>query len=181
MEEFISLIQFRTAAPFGYLIFFIVCLSVGIWAIKNIVRLCWLKDFKKPKLYVALGLLMLESAYIYINIANSEMINMNPVFSESDIVGNWVDGESTITLSQDGKATIQLGRKYLSRLQIDNGDGYWRKQQDFNIFIGSNTVDTVSKTGVLRVITCNNKYRIIIENHDPDMWDGDIGFKRKSM
>ncbi|AJQ94770.1 hypothetical Protein YC6258_02732 [Gynuella sunshinyii YC6258] len=107
---------------------------------------------------------------------------MNPFFNESSLVGEWNYGNSELLLSSDGTAKISLSSSLLARLNIDNGEGYWRKEGDFNLLIGSASANFASKSGMLRVIQYAENYRLIIEDYDdPDMWDGSLGFKQKNM
>ena len=182
MDEFISSIQFHTAVPFGYLLFFMAWISLCIWAIKNITTMVWRREFRSVKLYAMMILLVVNFGYAYASIIYSENIDLNPSFSEMDLVGEWVDGSSKVVLSKEGKAELYLSKDHLARLEIENGSGYWYKEHDFNILIGSTAVHNVSKSGVLRVIKYGESYRIIIEDYgDRDMWDGHLGFKRKYM
>ncbi len=182
MDEFISIIQFHTAIPFGYLLFSLLLLGVVVWALKNIVSNLWTKKLRGPKLYIAVILLIAAIGYTYASIRYSENINMNPFFNESALVGEWNYGNSELVLKPDGTAKISLSDSLLERLNIDNGEGYWRKDGDFNLVLGSDAVNFVSKNGKLRVIQYAEKYRLIIEDYeDPDMWDGSLGFKQKNM
>jgi hypothetical protein len=182
MDEFISIIQFHTAIPFGYLLFSLLWLSVVAWALKNIVSTLWSRRFRGLRIYIAGCLLVVSFGYVYASIRYSENINMNPFFQESALVGEWSYGGSKLVLKPDGIATINLSKSLLARLGIDNGDGYWRKEGDFNLVLGSAAVNFESKNGMLRVIQYAEKYRLIIEDYeDPDMWDGSLGFKQKNM
>jgi len=182
MDEFISRIQFHTAIPFGYLLFSLLWLGTVVWAIKNIVSNLWARNFRGPKIYIAGSLLIVAVGYAYASIKYSVNINMNPFFQESVLVGEWDYGNSKLVLNPDGTAKINLSNSLLTRLNIDNGEGYWRKEGDFNLVLGSNAVNFVSENGLLRVIQYADKYRLIIEDYeDPDMWDGSLGFKRKNM
>lgn len=182
MDEFISIIQFHTAIPFGYLLFSALWLGIVVWALKNTISNFWSKNFRRPKLYIAGCILVVAVGYAYASIKYSENLNMNPFFQESTLVGEWEYGSSTLVLKPDGRAKISLSNSLLARLNIDNGEGYWRKEGDFNLVLGSNAVNFVSKNGLLRVIQYSNKYRLIIEDYeDPDLWDGSLGFKRKNM
>lgn len=184
MDEFISIIQFRTAIPFGYLLFFLLWLAVVVWAFKNVVSNIWAKNFLKPKIYIAGSVLLLAAGYAYASIRYSENINMNPFFNESDLVGEWNYGDSKLVLKSDGVAQISLSNSLLARLDLDNGEGYWRKKGDFNLVLGSNSVNLMPKNGIFRVFQYAENYRLIIEDpdmrEDPDMWDGNLGFKQKS-
>ncbi|WP_027710130.1 hypothetical protein [Zooshikella ganghwensis] len=82
-------------------------------------------------------------------------------------------------LKHYGTATINFSNSLLARLDINNGDGYWRKEGDFNLVLGSTAVNLKSKSGMLRVIQYAEKYRLIIEDYEGlDMWDGSLGFKK---
>ena len=182
MDEFISLIQFHTAIPFGYLLFSLFWLAVVAWALKNVLGSLWRKRVREPKMYFAGGLLVLAFGYAYASLIYSENLNMNPFFNESDLVGEWEYSGSKLMLKPDGTARIGLTKSLRSRLNIDNGEGYWRKEGDFNLIVGSNPVNSTSKNGMLRVIQYAESYRLIVEDYDdPDMWDGSLGFKHKSM
>jgi len=182
MDEFISIIQFHTAIPFGYLLFSLLWLGVVVWAVKNALSGLWAKRFREPKMYIAGSLLVIAVGYAYASIRYSENINMNPFFKESVLVGEWAYGNSRLVLEPEGVATINFSNPLLARLGIDNGEGYWRKEGDFNLVLGSAAVNFESKNGILRVIQYAGKYRLIIEDYeDPDMWDGSLGFKQKNM
>lgn len=182
MEDLLSLMQVRTAVPFGYLIFWLAWLSVSFWAAKNVVQQCWTKRYRSARLYVALGLLFLSSLFLYSNIRFDAYLNMNPLFAEADVIGEWQDGDSQFTLLQNGRAILNLNDEYKRRLGLENGEAYWQKHYDFNIRIGSNRKGRGPDTAVLRVISFNGKFRIIVDDYeDPDMWDGNLGFKRENL
>lgn len=85
-------------------------------------------------------------------------------------------------LKPSGTAKITFSSSLLARLNVDNGEGCWGKDGDFNLVLGSSRVDSASKNGLLRVMQYAGKYRLIVEDYeDPDMWDGSFGFKRKNM
>jgi len=181
MDELISTMQFRTAIPFGYLIFALILLISSLWAAKSIFHLCWKKNFRSVKLYFALGLLLVNSAYAYVNIAFEHDLNLNPTFVEADVFGEWQDGNSRLSLLKDGTAVLNLDKEYRTRLGLENGKGYWNKHQDFEISIGKGQKESGSKSAFLRVVIFNSKYRIIDYPEDGDMWDGDLGFKRENI
>ena len=181
MDEFISIIQFRSAMPFGYLLFTLVWLSVVAWSLKNILSNLLGKKFYSPRLYITGSLLVVCIGYVIASVKYSENINMNPFFNESDLVGEWNYGSSNLVLKPDGTAEINLSKSLLERLDIDNGEVYWRKKGDFNLVLWSNEVNFVSNNRMLRVIEYADKYRLIIEDYDDlDMWDGSLGFKQKN-
>jgi len=172
MDDFLSLIQFRTAMPFGYLFFFLFWLYVGVWSIKKIYKCLRAKEFTKPKLYIAATILLLNLSYMYSNVLFTEALNFNPFFKEADVVGKWIDGESSIELLANGQVTLKLNKDYEERLHLISGSGSWYKEYDFNIII-SNSSHTV-----MRVIKYNQEYRMIVDDYgDPDAWDGSLGFK----
>lgn len=179
MEDLFSILLIRTAIPFGYLIYAVMWLVVSLWAIVTIVRLCWTGRFGSIKLYVASALLFLSAATIYSNMMFDKYLDLNPGFADADIIGTWRDGNSEFTLLETGRTIIDLTDEHRYRLDVENGEGTWQKIYDFNIKISDAQEKPGSKTGLLRVIRFNEKYRIIIDDFDdPDMWDGDLGFKR---
>lgn len=106
---------------------------------------------------------------------------MNPIFNQSDLVGEWKYGRSKLLLKSDGTAEISVSNSMQLKLGIDNGEGYWRKNGDFNLVLGSNAVNFTSKNTVFRVIQYAGNYRLVIGDYeDPDIWDGDLGFKHGS-
>ncbi len=168
--------------PFGYLLFSLLWLGVVVWAVKNIVSNLFAKRFHGPKMYIAGGLLIVAVGYAYASVRYSENINMNPFFKESALVGDWTYGNSKLVLMPEGIAVINFSNSLLEKMGIDNGEGYWKKEGDFNLVLGSTVVNFESKNGILRVIQYAGKYRLIIEDYeDPDMWDGSLGFKQKNM
>ena len=182
MDDLISAIQFRTALPFGYLIFALIWLTISLWATKNIIQLCWKKKFRSIKLYLASGILLVSSAYAYVNIAFEEYLNINPLFVEADVFGEWQDGSSSFSLLQDGTAVLKLDKEYRTRLGMENGKGYWYKHQDFYISISNAQKESSSKSVLFRVVNFNGKYRVIADYpSDPDQWDGDLGFKLQDI
>lgn len=179
MDEFISLIQFRTAIPFGYLLFSIAWLVLTVSGIITILVLAWKKKYRSPKLYLMLSLVALNFGYAYVNIYYGSDLDLNPLFSESELIGEWGDGKSKMLLLENGKAKLFLSPKHRKRLEIDNGSGYWYKENNFNLIIGSNERDRESKNALFRVIKYGKNYRIIIEDYeDLDQWDGGLGFKQ---
>jgi len=182
MDNLISVIQFRTSVPFGYLIFALIWLMISLWAAKNIIQLCWKKKFRSVKLYIASGILLVNSAYAYVNIAFEEYLNLNPLFVEADVFGEWQDGNSSFSLLQDGTAVLKMDKEHRTRLGLENGKGYWYKHQDFYISIGNAQKESSSKSVLLRVVNFNGKYRVIADFPlDPDEWNGDLGFKRQDI
>lgn len=89
MDELISIIQLRSAIPFGCLLFSLLWLGVVVWALKNFVSNLWKKKFLRPKGYIAGCLLVVAFGYAYASIRYSENINMNPFFKEPVLVGEW--------------------------------------------------------------------------------------------
>lgn len=110
---------------------------------------------------------------------------MNPLFEEADTVGEWRDGDSSFILFDDGAAEIKISKSHLRRLQIENGNGVWRRYQDFTVQIQNENSQFLPMQGgfnrppLLRVIKFRDEYRIIVQDYvDPDFWDGKLGFKK---
>jgi len=183
MNELIPAIQFRTDLPFGYLIFWLTWLMISLWAAKNVIQLCWKKKFRSVKLYIASVLLLVNSAYLYVDITIEEYLDYNPRFVEADMFGEWQDESSSFSLLQDGTAVLNLDKEHRTLLGLENGKGYWHKHQSYYISIGKGQKESSSKSVLFRVISFKGKYRLIIAI-DPlvlDGWNGDLGFKREDF
>ena len=183
IEDIIPKIAFRTAIPFGYLLFYLILILTGVWALKNIIQLLWYGKYKNIKLYFSLIILIFNGLYLYSDKIYDDYLELNPSFSESELIGHWLDEDSLITFEPEGKARFVFREEYKKRLGIDkNGEGYWEKVNDFNIYIGIKPKEKDSKVNLLRVIKYKNIYRIIIDDFDdPDMWDGHLGFRKSKF
>jgi hypothetical protein len=106
-------------------------------------------------------------------------IDFNPSFSDSDIVGNWSNGDSHIQFKENRTVHFTFGAQYRDEMGINSGDGNWHKQGDFNIQITNAKLTEILPE--LRVIKKKDEYRLIIETDDPDSYDYRSAFKRSGV
>lgn len=118
--------------------------------------------------------------FVFVVVSNDiNQIDLNPSFNDSDIIGDWKDGDSYIQLKPDQTVHFTFGERYRARMGIVSGDGHWHKQGDFNIRITD--ANSEKSLPMLRVIKIRDKYRLKMEVNDPDLYDYRWVFKRSSF
>jgi hypothetical protein len=135
---------------------------------------------KKTQLPLGIfGILSVALVAVFLHASIRNSVEINPVFEESDILGDWEDSDSQLRLSQDGKLSFKLAPRYSKKSDhILSGEGSWAREGDFNIRIVTNIPMNFSL--YMRVIQFNGNYRIIHEDfEDFDEWDHHLGFQRK--
>lgn len=178
MDTVMSALQVRTAVPFGYLL-----LAVG-WVVGTsalaVIMLCGIHRRKVASLgFFASTAVFCFGVLIFVaNIVSPVRLEFNPLFSEDDLIGSWVQGTSGFDFESESVATFSLEPELRNRLGVSNGDGYWEKTGDFDISIGN---ESISQTAIMRVVRHGDELRIIIQDFsDLDMWDGDLGFGKSA-
>ena len=179
MEKYSEYLQFSTAVPFGYLIFYTLCLVAWFWGVKNIISSIRRRNFSSVGFLggnLAAGFV---SMLFFADLIFSTGLELNPSFGHSEVVGSWADGNSHIQFRPDGTAHFALEKIYADRLGVISEEGTWKKWQDFTIRIADN--NSARPLPLLRVIKKYDEYRIIVEDFDDfDMWDHHLGFKKSS-
>ena len=188
MEEFIAFIQYRSTMPYGQLLFSISYGVITFWsAVVLIASLLLTKPFGRISV-VSSSILTICVCYGFAWHWYSNNLELTPSFNEAEVVGVWQDQDSRVQLNADGSAELQFEQTYLDRLKVRNGKGYWYRDGDFNLIVGS-SIDKASMDGgsseplagsyaLFRVISYADEFRIIIEDfEDVDSWDGHLGFQ----
>jgi hypothetical protein len=177
-EQIFEHLQFSTAVPFGYLLFFFICLVAALWLVTNIIRSTLRRNFLSVPFLGGVSGLGFLALVFYANLAQD--LDLNPPFTEADIVGRWIDGDSTLQLNPSGTVHFVFGTQYRYTREPVTGDGTWSRRSDFTIQITSNEPDQTMP--ILRIVKSNTKYRIILDlRDDPDMWDRHLGFRRSDV
>jgi hypothetical protein len=170
-------LQFSTEMPFAYLGFFtmaVLALIVGLILFGLGLR------FRRWIMAVAgVGIAALVVTIIAANIVFSDHLDLNPVFSEQNIIGQWDDDDgSHLDINADHCVHFRFGPRYSGRASPATGDGTWKRSDDFEI-----TIVPSNRSGAsippLRVIAFNGKTHLILEDFtDTDGWDHHLGFHR---
>lgn len=162
--------------PFGYLMFGTIWLIGTIGLMVFVIRSLMRRNIFNFRFGFAIAGLTLSAAILVANVVFSNSLNVNPLFTRSDLTGSWMTGSSEFRLEQDGSAIFAFEPTARSRIGVSNGPGYWKRVDDFMISLSNQrNVDQP----VLRVIRFNDQYRIVIEDYgDFDQWDGDLGFRK---
>ena len=178
METFLEYLQFSTAAPFGYAMFYSFWLAV--FAISATVILRSIIKKHTWRLRFLASVLAMTSAVLIVgaNIVFENGLNLNPATVTFNPIGVWTDADSTIEFRPDGTASFEFGRRYADRTKPRQGEGIWRLSGDFNIsIVNSNATRSLPP---LRVISMRDEFRLILEDFDDfDMWDNHLGFKKR--
>ncbi len=178
MEKYLEYLQFSTAIPFGYVMFFIFCVVIIGLGIKNIISSLYHKKFLQFRFVASVFAIFFVSTVITANVMFENRLDLNPFFDESDVIGSWKDDNSIIQFKDDKTVYFSFGERYVNRVKLASGEGTWSKHKDFNIEI----IDTTKARSLplLRMIKIQDEYRIILDDfEDPDMWDHHLGFKKQ--
>ena len=178
MDEFIAIMQFRTAAPFGYGLFLFIWIIITIGSFRKMVIMLFRGQLESPRLYLFSAIFICCIAYLYGAFRYDKNLDMNPIFKDEDVVGMWQYGEAKMILEQSGQARFLFDDAIENRIHMNSGNGYWSREGDFNLVIADHDTDQ-SSYELFRVIKYHDNYRIIIADFDdPDMWDGSLGFRK---
>jgi hypothetical protein len=168
---------FSTGVPFGYFIFYGFVFALVTAGITSLGLSYFLPKARLPLGVVGLLSVALVTLFFYTETTNS--VELNVVFEQSDILGDWEDGDSQLRFLANGKLHFILAPRYLSGSSGQtSGVGSWEREGDFNIRIVAK--DPVNFSLHMRVIQFNDSYRIIHDDfEDFDEWDHHLGFQRK--
>lgn len=118
----------------------------------------------------AFGGFLLIALVVGLVIWDETSLDLNPVVTRQDIVGNWSDGDTHIVFRKDGTAHLALSTGYARELGNPPSDVTWEWNGDFDIaltFPGAK-----EQPPELRVIRYIGRLRIIVEaGADPDDLD----------
>lgn len=177
MDQIPSALQIRAGSPFGYLAIGPILLAVSIILIVIVFRRIIERDIFDLSFGSAIVGLSFISLVVVANFRFSDKLDLNPSFTEADLIGHWSHGASSLLLKPDGSAEFAFDTRLQSRIGIENGKGYWMKSSDFLISFDNHRRST--QNTILRVILYDTEYRMIIEDFsDYDEWDGDLGFQK---
>ncbi len=170
-------LQFSTEMPFGYLAFFgvaVLALIVGLILFGLGLRLRrWILVISGG------GIAALVVTVIGANIVFSRHLDLNPTFSEQNVVGQWDDDDSShLEINADHSLRFHFGSRYAGRVSPVAGDGIWKRSGDFDIAVVPSH-RARSQMPPLRVIAFNGQTHLILEDFtDTDGWDHHLGFHR---
>jgi hypothetical protein len=97
-------------------------------------------------------------------------IDLNPLFAEGDLVGQWRDGQADLELRADGSFTCHGG----GACAILGGAGRWARLHDFEL---SFTPDDGRNIVLRRVVSLRGQLCLTLLGDDLEMWDGMLTFK----
>jgi hypothetical protein len=163
MTELLSRINLRSSLPFGYSIFLVVLALATAVGLLGAIRLRQreLRTTFAIVAFVAGGRLLLGLA--------SELcldIDLNPVVTENQVVGAWVDGRQRLDLYGDHKYRLAGPM---------SESGTWSFADDFDLRLGDHGAR------LARLITVKGVLRIVADfPNDTDAWDGHLGYVRQA-
>jgi hypothetical protein len=177
MERLLEILQFRTAIPFGYALFFLLlCLMASVGLLVFIVGLLR-RHTQSGRLVACAGWLMLCGAII-VYAANwlfEARLDLNPSVQPKELAGEWNDGKARLHLRDNGTFELEASGKLARRLGAQRAAGQW-SLDDYNLHLQT---PAGHPHAALRVIRFGQHYRIIIDDFgDFDAWDGRLGFKQ---
>jgi hypothetical protein len=179
MEKILEALQFSTGVPFGYAVFYGLCLIAAFLGAGFVV----LAIFVRGRLRIPLGVgggtvAAFVVTMVFANIVFENDVDLNPVFGTKDVVGGWSEGGTHILFREDGTAHVMLDARYAEKLGRLPAEVRWRKSGDFDITLtGEGAGDQPPE---LRVIAFGTRLRIVAEFGDPDSWDHDLGLMKDS-
>lgn len=178
MERILELMQVRTAVPFGYLAFAMMLCVVAAAGLLLFVAGLFLRKSILGRVMAVVGWVVFCGVVVVIvaNLLFDSRLNMNPTRVTSEaLIGEWLDGKTSLRLAADGSFTLQASGRLIRRLGTRNASGNW-SQHDSRLHLRTTSGQELSP---LRVIQFGKQYRIIVDDFgDPDEWDGRLGFKR---
>jgi len=157
MMDLLSRCRITTGLPFGY---FIIYVSLA-GAILGGALACW--RIRNRGVRMAAGVVaVLAATRIGSAIAAEALVPMewNPAIERSSVVGTWTDGSRRLKLKADGRFSLIEGQEHQGSWTLD----------DWNLSFGGARWRLVRARGAERIL------RDWAE--DPDLWNGDLGFRR---
>ncbi len=178
MENLLLLLQFNPQVPYGHLLSTTAWIVVSLGVLLFVLRSIRLGGLATRRTGIGIIALLLSTPVTYANLTIPDAVDFNPNFTAADLVGNWKMEGSQLQLESDGTANFRLEPKFSTRSGLGNGKGIWKKISDGNIS-AANTPPLTGKA-LLRIIRHRREIRIIIEDTDtPQLWDGDLGFRKQ--
>jgi hypothetical protein len=162
--------MFRTAFPFGYLIFYGFLMGVAVLGVALII-MSRIFDRKCSGGMIA-GMVMVGAvvAIIGVNAVFDGAMEWNTAASRKELVGLWHYGETDLTLRSDGTFLYDEDR-FTDEKSVA---GTWALS-DWNLRL----VDDSLMSRQFRVVRYFGRYRLMwAPIGDPDTWDDDLGFDR---
>lgn len=163
----------RTAAPFGYAVFFLVLLGIGA---AGVMLLATAVRSGKRWLGAAGVLLVFGTAYtVWVNYSAEEDLDLNPrITAPAQLVGRWVDGTATLVLHADGSYQCE-GRG--ACVAVGAG-GTWEHASDFDLVFRQADSGGAPAPVRFRVVSYRGRLRLAHPiDEDPDSWDGKLLFE----
>lgn len=107
-----------------------------------------------------------------LRLSYSKLLNLNPSVTQEQLIGHWADKGDSLVLNSDGTFILRCHR-ILGGNRIY--DGKW-------ILFGNKLSLEIEneETNILRVITFDDKIRIIEEIKDGEGWANDFGYKKSN-
>lgn len=174
-EALIEFFAVHTGAPFGYLLHFLLLLIFAVYSIIQLLKFLMPRFRKSAKPLIGGILAVYVALTLYADIELNGYEWNNHYATEADLVEEWKDGSSILNLNKSGTFQAVFNKNHSARIGFKEGKGTWYVN-DSAIFLSLSP-----KRISLRVTKFRNLYRLIIDDFgDPDMWNGKLGFKRKS-
>jgi hypothetical protein len=157
MMDLLSRCRVTTGLPFGY---FIIYASLA-GAFLGGALACWHTRNRGAR--TAAGVVAVLAAARFGSAIAAEVlvpVEWNPAIEQSSLVGTWTDGSRRLELEADGRFSLTEGQERQGSWTLD----------DWNLSLGG---------ARWRVIRARGTERILRDwPEDPDLWNGDLGFRR---
>jgi hypothetical protein len=164
--DFLGYFAFRTAFPFGYLIFAaggLVAFSVGLYLVVTA------RPADRSRVIGGGGMVAMVLFFVAANLLYGAAIELNPTFTRADMIGTWREDESQLSLHGDGTYRCQGD----SQCNLMGSEGRWRLEG------GSLTFERADGSlASQRVVRYFDALRFANPIEDPDSWDGRLTFVR---
>ncbi|TNE36610.1 MAG: hypothetical protein EP347_10565 [Alphaproteobacteria bacterium] len=182
MEETIfQLFHATSAIPFGFLFLSIFWLSITFAGIIGTIAAFFRR---KHRLSLALGsilLLAMSGLLATAEVFSATYLDMNPRVTDEELQGTWLDGNSVITLHDDLSATLELSKSNQRKLDFHSNVATWYRATDFSIILEAPNTAGTHEIVEMRIIGFKDQLYLTKEFDDPDMWDSNLGFKKRSL
>jgi hypothetical protein len=165
---------FRTAFPFGYLLFvglpLLGAIGLGVTLLMRDVR----KLPRSGAMQLSWGLVILAGVALYLGLTEvyARALDLNPVVNERDLVGLWRDGAATLELQADGTYRCGKSREACGAF---SQMGRWVHDGSFQLSF-TPAGGSERSTLVRRIVRYAGTLRLTSAFEDPDEWDGALSF-----